>query len=264
MKFQNILVSGCSFSAGYGMPGKHSDKNNWPNLLAKELGINAVTNVSRTGSNNHWIFLETVSAMLQDHYDLILVQWSTIPRFKFKVGLELYPVDTMLDDDINIVGRRTIKKEWLIEIKNRLLEIHNDHWDILDLVKYVNVLIELQVRARHGKIFFINGLGPWPHGYFDKKQIDLPSDLDPFTHDLLQAEFRDDDEIFQLYSMIHDHYAGYGSIQQQHWLNLYQAMSQIKIDTIQSNDAHPGLASQSIFADLFAQQITNKCIPLQL
>ena len=263
MTFQNILISGCSFSAGYGMPGKHLDSENWPNLLAKQLGINAVTNVSKIGSNNHWIFLETVSAMLQDHYDLILVQWSTIPRFNFKVGLELYSVDTKLDDDINIVGRETIKKEWLMEIKDRLLTIHNDHWDILDLVKYVNILIELQVRSRQSKIFFVNGLAPWPHGYFDKKEIGIPSDLDPFTHDLLQAEFRDDDEIFQLYNMIHDHYARYGSIQQQHWLNLYQPMSQIQIDTIQPNDAHPGLASQFVFADLFAQQITNKCLPLQ-
>ena len=222
-----------------------------------------MTNVARTGSNNQWIFLETISAMLHDHYDLVLVQWSAIPRFNVKIGLELYSVYSMLNDDVNIVGRETIKKEWLMEIKNRLLRIHNDHWDILDLVKYINVLIELQVRSRQGKIFFINGLGPWSQDYFEKTQISLPSDLDQFTYNLLQADIRDDDEIFKLYDMIHEHYSRYGGIQEQQWLNLYQSMSQLKIDNIEPNDNHPGLESQSLFADLFAQQIINKCVPPQ-
>ena len=259
MKFDKILISGCSFSAGYGMPEGMADEKNWPNLLANKLGINSVTNVAKNGSNNHWIFLETISAMLHDHYDLVLVQWSAIPRFNAKIGLELYSVDSMLVDDVNIVGRETIKKEWLMEIKNRLLRIHNDHWDILDLVKYINVLIELQVRARQGKIFFINGLGPWSQDYFEKKQISLPSDLDQFTYDLLQVDMRDDDEIFKLYDMIHEHYSCYGNIQEQQWLNLYQPMTQLKIDTIEPNNDHPGFESQSLFADLFAQQIINKC-----
>jgi hypothetical protein len=263
MTFDKILISGCSFSAGYGMPGGISDEKNWPNLLANKLGINSITNVAKTGANNHWIFLETISAMMHNHYDLILVQWSAIPRFNAKVGLELHSVDTMLDDDVNIVGHETIKKEWLMEIKNRLLRIHNDHWDILDLVKYINVLIELQVRARQGKIFFINGLGPWSHDYFEKKQISLPNDLDHFTYNLLQVELRDDDEIFKLYDMIHENYAYYGGIQEQHWLNLYRPMTRLKIDTIKSNDDHPGFESQPLFTDLFAQQIINKCVPPQ-
>ena len=259
MKFDKILISGCSFSAGYGMPEGIADEKNWPNLLANKLGINSVTNVAKNESNNHWIFLETISAMLHDHYDLVLVQWSAIPRFNAKIGLELYSIDSMLVDDVNIVGRETIKKEWLMEIKNRLLRIHNDHWDILDLVKYINVLIELQVRARQGKIFFINGLGPWSQDYFEKKQISLPSDLDQFTYDLLQVDMRDNDEIFKLYDMIHEHYSCYGNIQEHQWLNLYQPMTQLKIDTIEPNDDHPGFESQSLFADLFAQQIINKC-----
>ena len=70
---------------------------------------------------------------------------------------------------------------------------------------------------------------------------------------------RDDDEIFKLYDMIHEHYSCYGNIQEQQWLNLYQPMTQLKIDTIDPNDYHPGFESQSLFADLFAQQIINKC-----
>lgn len=259
MKFDKILVSGCSFTAGFDMPNEHYDEKNWPMLLSNKLGTNNITNVAKTGANNHWIFLETISAMLQDTFDLILVQWSAIPRYNFNVGLELYPVDTMLNSDVNIVAGEVIKKEWLMEIKRRLLKIQNDHWDILDLVKYVNVLIELQARARQGKIFFINGLVPWSTDYFLKKQINLPSDLDQFICNLLQVNMRDDDEIFQLYDMIHEHYLRYGGIQENYWLNLYQPMTKLQIDNIRPGDLHPGYQSQVLFADYFAEKIKNKC-----
>lgn len=263
MKFNKILVSGCSFSAGFGFPGEHLNKQIWPNLLAEKLGAQQITNIARAGSNNHSIFLEASSAMICNNYDLVLVQWSSIPRFNFKVGLELYSVDSMLDRAVNIVNSETITKKWFAELKDRLLRLHNDHWDILNLIKYINILIEWQVKSRHGKIFFINGLGPWPDRYFEKKQISLPSDLDSFTHNMLQADIRDDREIYNLYEMIHDHYRKHGGIQEKHWLNLYQPMTKLKIDTIAMDDEHPGVNSQFLFADIFAQQITNKCVQPQ-
>jgi hypothetical protein len=79
----------------------------------------------------------------------------------------------------------------------------------------------------------------------------------------LQVELRDDDEIFKLYDMIHEHYSHYGGIQEQNWLNLYQPMTHLMVDAIKPNDNHPGFESQSLFADLFAQQIINKCAPPQ-
>jgi len=263
MEFDKILICGCSFSAGFGMPGEHSNKKNWPNLLASKLGINNVTNIARTASNNYWIFLETMSTMLRDNYDLILVQWSAIPRYRFHVGLDLYDNMTNLKTDAVMMDNKIIKKERLIEIKNTLLTLHNDHWDILDLVKYVNILIEMQVNLRKSKIFFINGLGPWSDQYFVKKQIKHPIDFDRFTQNLLQADMRDDEEIFKLYDMIHEHYAYHGGIQEQYWLNLYQPMNQLQIDYIAPDDSHPGFTSQQIFADLFANQINLKCAPLQ-
>jgi hypothetical protein len=162
----------------------------------------------------------------------------------------------MLDRDINLVGNTTVTKKWLAEIKDRLLTIHNDHWDLLDLVKYVNTLIKIQAQSKH--IFFINGLGPWTDQYFIKKSILLPSDLDSFTYKLLQAESRDDSEVFQLYNMIHEQYNFYGNIREDHWLNLYQSMDKIKIDTVSLTDMHPGINSQQVFADYFYQQIQQK------
>jgi hypothetical protein len=258
MNFDKILIAGCSYTSGYKMSNEHHNPATWANQLSTRLGATSVKNIAKTGANNQYIFLETVSELIKDHYDLVLIEWSAIPRYRFKVGLELYSVDSLLSDDVNLVGHETISKKWLQEIKHRLLKIHNDHWDITELIKYINVLTELQTKSRPGQIFFINGLAPWPDNYFTKKQIVLPSDLDDYTQNLLQVELRDDSEIFQLYDMIHNHYITYGGIQHQRWLNLYCSMDQLKIDIIDATDTHPGTASQSVFADYFYQQLEQK------
>ena len=258
MHFDKILIVGCSYTAGFGLPNEKNNPNIWASQLARKLKASTVSNVSVSGANNQWIFLETMSELIKDSYDLVLVQWSAIPRYKFQVGLELYSVDSLLNQDVNLVANQTITKEWLLGLKSRLLKIHNDHWDLLDLVKYVNTLIEIQVTSRHKHIFFINGLCPWPDRYFVKKSVSVPTELDKFTCNLLQADLRDDVETFQLYDMIHDHYSKYGTIQENRWLNLYQSMDQLKVDTISATDTHPGINSQNIFAEYFYQQIQQK------
>jgi hypothetical protein len=138
----------------------------------------------------------------------------------------------------------------LVKLGDQLRRIHNDHWDFLDLVKYVNTLIEIQEHTRNSKIFFVNTLGPWPIDYFNKKNILLPSDLSEFEQNLLSVDTRDDAEIFKLYDMIHMQYQTYGGIQESHWLNLYNSIHTLRIDTVSSDDKHPGLLTQDVLFDV--------------
>ena len=165
-----MLAVGCSYTVGHGLKYEKDDPELWVNRLAKSIDAE-VTNRSKTGANNQYIFLETMSELIRNEYDIVVVGWSAIPRFNFHVGLELYEVSTMLNTlDVNIVGGETIPGSWLNDIGNRLLRIHNDHWDLLALVKYVNIIIEMQEITRAGKVVFVNGLGPWTSNYFEKKQ----------------------------------------------------------------------------------------------
>lgn len=254
-----LLIAGCSITDGNGLPGEKDNPGIWANQLAQKFNATSITNVAKSGANNQYIFLETMSAMIKNHYDVIIVSWSALGRFNFRVGLEQYTVDTMLTDshDVNILGGQTISKKWLAETGDRLRKIHNDHWDLLELVKYINVLIKLQ-SSTNGKIFFVNGIGGWSDQYFVKKQIQLPSDLDSYTHNLLDADMRDDEEILKLYDMIHSHYDDYGGIHEELWLNLYQSLFEIKIDTVSASNNHPGILSQHLYADLLYTRLTNK------
>jgi hypothetical protein len=254
-----LLIAGCSYAIGCGLPGEQDNPKIWANQLAQKLDVTSITNVAKSGANNQYIFLETMSAMIKNHYDVIIVSWSTLGRLNFRVGLEQYSVDTMLtgSHDVNILGGQLISKKWLAETGDRLRKIHNDHWDLLDLVKYINVLVRLQ-SSTNGKIFFVNGIGGWSDQYFVKKQIQLPSDLDSYTYNLLDVDMRDDEEILKLYNMIHSHYEEYGGIHEELWLNLYQSLAKMKIDSVSSDDPHPGFLSQDLFFDFLYKQITDK------
>lgn len=252
------MVVGCSFAYGAGLRLENQDPSLWVNQLFSNADL---TNVAKTGANNSWIFLETVSQLRKQRYDLVLVAWTAIPRYNFHVGLELYPVHTMLNKasvDVNLNSHVTVSGKWLTSIGDNLNKIHNDHWDLLDLVKYINTLIELQVTARGGKLVFVNSLGPWCNNYFEHKKITLPSDLDPYVQNLLEVEHRDDSDIFKLYNMIHAQYADHGGIQESYWLNLYNSLRKQQIDTASDHDLHPGYKSQTAYVEYLAPLLDKK------
>lgn len=259
INFEKILISGCSYTSGYGFENEKKNSRIWPNQLSQRLGSNHISNVSRTGANNEWIFLEAIGELSRNHYDLALVSWSTIPRFSYHVGLELYTTHTKLQKSVDhyLVGNNKISSKWLDDIGDRLKKIHNDHWDLLNLVKYVNVLTEYQ-HSRGGKIFFVNGIGPWSTNYFEKNTIAMPSDLDDYTYNLLDADLRSDNEIFELYDMIHNDYQHYGGIRSEQWLNLYQSAKDLMIDTVALDTFHPGPESQDLLSNYFYSEIQSK------
>jgi hypothetical protein len=261
-----LLAVGCSFTKGHGLPDEIHNNSLWVNRLAHAVDA-AVVNKSVTGVNNDWIFHETISEILKNEYDIIIVSWSAIPRYRFYVGLELYSTSTMLsltsNGEININNKETISAKWQKETGNRLRKIHNDHWDILNLVKYVNLLNEIQCTHRKGQIFFVNALGPWCKNYFNFETIKLPSELDTYVQTLLNADTRDDSEILDLYSMIHQQYQSYGGILEHKWLNLYESLEIMKVDTVSDTDKHPGIKSQLKFSEKLTPVLLKNLIKTQ-
>ena len=256
MSNKNILVVGCSFTKGAGLRSEDTDDKLWVNQLCDRIWPGCtVTNLAKIGANNSWIFHETLSALLLKKYDAVIVGWTAIPRFNVMIGLELYQTMSMLDSgsiDVNL-NTATYTGTWLGSLGDDLRKLHNDHWDILDLIKYINALIKLE-----DHIFFVNALAPWPTDYFTKKDINQPSELSDFEQSMLSTQTRDDDEIFKLYNMIHEQYQQYGGINQDHWLNLYNSLYSLKIDDASNDDPHPGYKSQDVFANYLETQLLDK------
>lgn len=251
-----ILAAGCSFTKGMGLDLQQHDPRLWVNQL---LHGHSVTNLAKGGRNNNWIFLATMSALITDRYDLVLVGWTSIPRYCVHVGLETWSVHTMLRQsvDINLHGKIKFTGRWLDQLGSDLDKIHNDHWDLLDLVKYVNVLAEIQ-HSRGSKIIFVNSLGPWSSGFFDRKIWQTPDQLSAYEQDLLDVQNRSDDQVHELYDMIHTQYDQYGGIRPDLWLNLNQSLRSMQVDQVSLTDQHPGYQSQDEFVRQLGPQLQAK------
>ena len=248
----SALVVGCSYAKGHGLRHEENDPELWTNQLLKKAGYTHIDNKACSGWNNESIFHATTTALKNNNYDLVIVAWSAIPRYNFNIGLEWYSTNTMLitGHDIKINNGKIFKGKYLDRIRNKLLELHSDHWDILKTVSYVNVLIDLQEKLGNGKIFFVNSLAPWGYGYFDKVVWEVPSEIDTYTQELLSMDSRGDSEIKTLYNKIHNEYESAGGIRESYWLNLYNSLRLEQIDFVSNTDRHPGYSSQHRYVDM--------------
>lgn len=253
MNGNKILVTGCSFTKGFGLKDEEKNPALWCNQMFPDSEI---VNLSLTGADNNWIFMNTMEELFEDNYDLVIVQWSAVPRFNLQFGLERWDTSSKLNlidnYDIGLHTGDTITRDWLTDLGKRLRRYHNDHWSLLELVRYVNILSSMKEN-----IFFVNGLLPFSQNFFTRKNFVLPSELTAYEQELLDVENRDDEEVHELYNMIHDQYEKHGGIQEHKWLNLYDSMLSTKIDTIAEDDPHPGLDSQRQFAQAFTRKIND-------
>lgn len=260
MDRKKLLISGASIAFGAGLPDGKNSELLWGNMLAKELKSD-VSNVSVIGIDNQEIFFRTCSAMFQDEYDLIIVQWQSIPVKNLMVGFETYDTSFTLCGvhrviDLNLVSGQVMKAKKIIEFRDELMRYHKEHWEIRELVYYCNVLSKL-AKTTNSRIKFLNYNLPWKDNrYFDIKQWDVPGELDPLTLSIVDAEFRNDDEVKQLYELMHSHYSSAGNINESEWLNLYDPLKKYQIDYVSNSDKHPGIQSQEIFKNLIISWLT--------
>ena len=256
---KKILAVGCSVTFGHGLKLETDDPSLWVNQLVNhKFRDHHVTNLSKTGADNHWIFKETACALIKNHYDVVIVGWTVISRLRNNIGLELYPTSTSFfkeEFDVNINNGIKFTGKWLQETGDRLRKCYNDHWSILDLVKYVNILVYMQETVAKSKIYFVNSLIDFPNDLFHKKEFLTPYKLSDFEKNMLNFDFRDDAEIKELYNMIHSQYNQYGGIQENNWLNLYKSLFSMQVDDVSATDTHPGYTSQNIFAEYLISQL---------
>lgn len=243
MKF---LVTGDSFTKGHGLDHEKDDPFLWVNQLIRSQYPGAeIVNKAETGIDNKTIFGITCQELITNDYDFTLVCWSSLMRKCYNFGLELYHTRTMLNGlhhDININPNISISAKDIASAGEFLMKYHNDHWSLIDLVLYSNVLTKLTKN-----ICFVSGLSCIEENFFKRKIIKAPSDLSKFEQELLSIDTRDDQEIFDLYNKIHIDYENNGGIQEKYWLNLYNSLIQMQIDNVSKNDAHPGYKSQNVY-----------------
>jgi|APSaa5957512576_1039674.scaffolds.fasta_scaffold57822_1 hypothetical protein len=260
---KHILFAGCSFTAGTGLLKEKDDANLWVNKLASSGDLIYLDKINSAcaGNSNEQIFSDTVFNLTKFEVEYAFVQWSSIPRIIIETGLETYstkhnlcPADTILSHSLI---DSTISKKYINKVKNMLFSLMHDNGELLKLVYYVNSLIQLGNRIGT-KVFFINGLCPWDKDFFRiMDDVKKPSGYTQYTQMLINNELRDDEESFTIYKKMHNEYNASGGIQPTHWLNLYDSMRSLQIDT-GNDDSHPGIKSNEVYATLFYNKFKEK------
>lgn len=254
-----LLIAGASVTAGVGLFDGFANIELFVNRLAVEtLGykIDNVNNISVPGQDNHGIFQDVAGEIVKNNYADVLICWQAIPLINFNFGLETYQTVTPLVspqrigmEDVKLVGGELIPKKKIHDVRMFLLRHYNLHWGILDLVKYINVIRSL-AQTTNTKLHFINYSLPWDtNEYFQKNNWNVPSDLDSFSQNILNSELRSDEETRLIYDAIHQAYSDAGGINEECWLNLYNPLRLLQIDTVSDVDKHPGMQSQGAFFD---------------
>lgn len=250
---KKILFCGCSYVKGTGFELEKNEPNLWVNLMHKHrFNDFLLINSSLEGRSNSGIFQDAVFNLTNDAYEYAFVCWTSMPRYELSLGLETYATRAVFSTVINQIDHNlndiNYSKKYLQEISDRFTTLAHLHHEILNLLYYVNSLVNLSKKIST-KIYFINSLCPWDLNYFLKLEDVLPDNYTNFTKKIINVDNRDDRQCYDLYQKIHLEYAHAGGIQEKHWLNLYQSLRSIQIDTNNDN-RHSGIKSNHLFFDI--------------
>lgn len=257
-----VLFAGCSYVAGNGFELHKNDPGLWVNLLHQNTQLKnfELINASRGGRSNAGIFQDAVWHLAKGDIEIAFVCWTCMPRYELDLGLETYdtrsvfiPNSPQRDHNLNTIS---YSKKYLDNIRDRFTSLAHVHREIVNLVYYVNSLVNL-AKLANAKIFFVNSRCQWDNNYFQKLENVLPDQYTEFTKKNLNVDTRCDEEIFEIYNKMHREYAEAGGIQESHWLNLYNSLRSQIIDTNNDN-THPGYQSNQLYYKQFSQALTQK------
>jgi hypothetical protein len=264
-----VIFSGCSFTAGDGWVDitRKSDKNSpylWVNLChsrIQKLKDLELVNVGQSGASNVEIFQNTMRAMTarSGNIDTIFCQWTSMPRYNFNVGLELWSTSEDFFDnrlhDVKLNNGNSWSREYIRDLTDRLLVMHHLHWEIVKVVDFSNIILNTAYVLGIENVFFVNGMCPWDNNYFVELHNVKPESYTPFTKkEILDIDNRDDEDIYKLYSLIHQHYRDAGGINTSNWVSLNQSFFKQITDT-NYDKFHPGIQSNELYYQIIEQRL---------
>ena len=254
-----VLFAGCSYTAGSGWELGPKDSNLWVNLLHQNTQLKKydLLNSSQGGRSNAGIFSDAVYNLTHFDCKYAFVSWTSSPRYELELGLEMY--DTKHCIIPNAPARQhnlndcNYAPAYLDKIRDRVVSLAHPHYEILNLVYYVNSLIAI-ADLKNTKLFLINAICPWDQQYFNKLSGVLPSEYTAFTQKIINVVNRSDVECEQLYNKIHNQYQKIGGIQEKYWINLYDSLRTQQVD-VNSDRIHPGKKSNQLYYEKISQAL---------
>ena len=252
------MFAGCSYTAGAGFELEKNEPALWVNQLHDKIFSHTTKlNISQNARSNAGIFQDTMKALVNYSVDYAIVEWTSIPRYELELGFELYHTRQMFMPNAQCQSINThsinYSSDYLNAIRDRFTTLAHDCYEILNLVNYVNIILKVS-KLTNTQVFFVNGMGAWDQDFFVRKTNCTPDQYTKYTQQLLNSSTRDDDETHKLYCKMHDNFDSAGTINQKHWLNLYDSMRNQRID-VNQDKLHPGIQSNNLYVEQFSNRL---------
>lgn len=258
-----LLFSGCSITQGIGLDSENNNKDHYINVFTKQAFDNnaVVKNIGVAGNSNFRIFLDTSIELTKEYYDYAFVSWTSYPRHVFWAGLELYEcrrslTPGLLEPSEHHGNDQSFSTAFFKDLRDKFVLVHHDHYEILDIIKYISLLSHIGTSIGT-KIYFINNLCSWDYNYFNQLHGSIkPNNLSDYTNKLLNSSNRDDSQIEKLYNIMHQQYNEAGGIRSAQWLNLYNNIRSMTKD-VGTDNLHPGPKTHLHYGNFLTTQFKN-------
>jgi hypothetical protein len=246
----NVCFNGCSLTLGEGFDPDQRDSYIYDRLLEKKFNFSR-TNIAVGGSSNYTIFMRSVDAVMSGHYDCVITQWSALNRMWLYPGpdAEFFVNDNELEFSYRHIRLGADEKR---KFKNTLLLLNGDYHNIIDLVKFSNI-IKAVAESTGTKVVFVNGLVPWEKDLITPLDKDLNSLLSDYSKQMLDFDHRADEEIAKFFQRLQEFAK---QIDQTLWVNLFDSWQKNFVD-VGPQGHHPGIKSHQWMADAIFKHCVN-------
>jgi len=234
--------NGCSYTVGNGFSLEQRDTYIYDRLLQKKYSFDS-DNIATSGASNYLIFMKSCQAVLSGKYDIVFTQWTALNRLWMYPGPDCtFNVNAEYPPDFRYREIYLSEKERK-QFRNHLLIMNHDFQNILDLLDYCCILINLSQNSGT-KVLFINGLVPWTSDLDTDVGHDLQHNLSEYSKKILEFNHRDDAEVTKFFTILQEKFA---LLDKSKWINIFDSFRKIQID-VGPEGHHPGIKSHQRMA----------------
>jgi hypothetical protein len=245
-----VCFNGCSFTVGEGFVESQREHFVYDRLIAKKFQFDS-DNIAVSGASNYKIFMSTARAIQTNHYDLVVVQWTSLNRIWLHPGPDcVFMTNHQHSQDFKYRNLNLSSTQQKI-LRDTLRLLNHDYQNIHDLIDYCKILLSLSQSKT--KVIFINGLIPWNNDLITPLTDNLSACLSLYTRQILDFDTRSNAQIIDFFTKLQNKFL---ELDQTKWVNLFESFQKNTVD--QGNDnIHPGPISHAWMASQLENYLIN-------
>jgi hypothetical protein len=259
-KIQKVLIAGCSFSAANTQSGWREQNlhNTYHHMLQAQRDWK-IHNCAIGGCSNKEITYRTIENCLSEHFDLCIIQWSSLHRLWF------YEADLNIDDETqilpNVCGRITAGDVPKMIHESIIAHYLNDYMALKHWL-YDQLMLQSFLNQRGIRYIFVKGFPnyvpeleiltqQWPQHCIP--DLDIPDAIKCMLHfDINPDDF--------LYLKLARLIQAYSAIDKNHCIGYTQSSMIYGLHTILSRDyaddsKHPGRAVNTALSSAILEHL---------